>query len=229
MAFALKQPLETRLNLNVQFAVLLRDQFADSDDLLGQIEVRASDVVAYRKGMSGLFWFQSVTPGVQDLSVQSLEQPPYYLPATISLTIPNPPPPAPAARNPWPAYPDISLADLNLPLGDPGQPAAYRKERADVTLSPTVAYPFPEGATLIRGTVTHAGQALAEATVTLAGSVDPAYKTASDGEFVLYWKDAPGVPKEVTLHVTAPNLQAKDQPVTIRRGLTVVSKPIDMN
>ena len=61
MVFAIKQPPEGRLNLNVQFAVLLRDGFADSDDLVGQVEVRASNVVAYRKGTTGLFWFQTTT------------------------------------------------------------------------------------------------------------------------------------------------------------------------
>lgn len=227
MVFAIKQPPESRLNLNLQFAILLRDGYADSDDLLGQVEVRASNVVAYRKGTTGLFWFQSVTAGVQDLLVQSLEDPPYYLPATINLAIPVPPPPAPAARNPWPAYPDVSLADPNLPLGDPGQPAAYKTERANARLSPTIAYPFPDGATLIRGTVTHAGQALAGATVTLTGSQDPSYLSDANGQFVLYWQDAPASPTAVMLNVTAPNLQAQNQNVTVIRGLTV-STAIDM-
>ena len=222
MPFAITQP-EARLNFSVQFAVLLRDGFADSDELLGKVEVQSANVVAYRKGTSGLFWFQNVTPGPnQSLSVNSKELPPYYLPTTIDhLVIPNPPPPAPAPRNPWPVFPDISLADANLPLGDPSQPAQYKQQRVEATLLPTTAYPFPEGTTLIRGTVTHAGQALAGASVALTGSQDPAYVTDADGQFVLYWQDAPGIPKVFQVHVTAPNLQPKDQPVTVIRGLTV--------
>src|SRR5205809_1577898 len=106
MSFTIKQPPEERLNLNVQFAILLRDGFADSDELLGKIEVKAAINSARRKAKTGLFWFHDVTPGNQALAVTSREDPPYYLAKKINVTIPAPAPPAPAARNPWPAFPD---------------------------------------------------------------------------------------------------------------------------
>ena len=204
----------------MQFAVLLRDGFADSDELLGKVEVKAGPLSARRKGSTGLFWFQDVIPGNQALSVSSSEDLPYYLAKKINVTIPAQAPPAPAPRNPWPAFPDIRQANLNLPLGDRGQTALYKQQRTDATLFPTTAYPFPDGATLIRGTVTHAGQPQDGATVKQAGSKDPAYVTGKDGQFVLYWQDAPGIPKVVTLNVTAPSLPPKNQNVTVRRGLT---------
>ncbi len=227
MPFAIKQPPEERLNLNVQFAILLRDGFANSDELLGKVEVNAGTVKARRKGLSGLFWFQDVKPGNQSLSVSSSEEPPYYLATKINVTIPPLPPQAPAPRNPWPVFPDIQLADPDLLLGDPKQNAQYKQQRAAATLLPTVAYPFSEEATLIRGRVDHAGQPQAGATVKQAGSQDPAYVTDKDGQFVLYWQDAPGIPQVVTLNVTAPSLPPKNQNLTVMRGLTV-SITIDM-
>jgi|SRR5262249_31935073 len=227
MPFTLKQPIEEKLNVNVQFAILMRDGFADSDELLGNVEVKLGALKARRKESSGLFWFRNVTAGNQALSVSSIEDPPYYLAKTFNVTIPAPPPPAPAPRNPWPAFPDLQLANPDLRLGDPGQTAQYKQQRATATLFPTTAYPFPDGATLIRGTVTHAGLPLAGASVKQVGSDDPSYITGADGQFVLYWQDAPGIPKAVSLNATAPSLPAKNQNITVMRGLTA-SIVIDM-
>jgi hypothetical protein len=227
MPFAIKQPLEEKQNLNVQFAVLLRDSFADAEELLGELDVKVGTLRARRKESSGLFWFQNVTAGNHVLSVSSTEDPPYYLAKTFNVTIPPPAPSAPSPRNPWPAFPDIQLADPNLLLGDSGQTAAYKQQRTAATLFPTTAYPFPDGATLIRGTVTHAGSPFPGATVKLVGSGDPAYLTGADGQFVLYWQDAPGIPKSVTLNLTALGLPEKNQNVTVMRGLTA-SIAIDM-
>jgi len=127
----------------------------------------------------------------------------------------------------WPGFPDIRLADPKLPLGDAGQTAAYMTQRAKATLSPSIAYPFPEGATLIRGRVTHGGGPLAGASVKQAGSRDPGYVTDAEGQFVLYWSDAPATQKAVTLNVTAAGFPNKNATVTVMRGLTV-STTVDM-
>jgi len=226
MPFAIHEPLEPITNVTLQFALLLRDGFADSDELLGTVVVTGTNATGQQKGSTGAFLFHDLKPGAQQLAVSSDPETPYYLPAKVGIQIPvaDPPPPVPFL---WPAFPDIRLADPALPLGDPGQKAAYKTQRAAATLSPSIAYPFPEDATLIRGRVTHAGGPLAGASVTQAGSTDPSYVTDSDGQFVLYWQDAPATPKAVTLSLTATGLPNKSATVTVLRGLTV-STTVDM-
>jgi hypothetical protein len=220
MPFAIHEPPEAVKNVTLQFALLLRDGFADSDELLGVVAVTGGNISGQRKDSTGMFLFYDLKPGVQQLTVSSDPDTPYYLPAKVGIQIPvpDPPPPVPFL---WPAFPDIRLADPKLPLGDPGQKAAYKTQRAAATLSPSIAYPFPEGATLIRGRVTHGGGPLAGASVQQAGSADPGYVTDSEGQFVLYWQDAPATPKAVTLNLTAAGLPAKSAAVTVMRGLTV--------
>jgi hypothetical protein len=215
-------PPESRVT-NLQFALLLRDGFADSEDLLGEVMVKGATEVGRRKDSSGIFLFFDLAPGPQALTVTSGRGTPYYLPLSVAVTIP--PPPLPAST--WPAFPDIALADPALPLGDPGQPAAYRTQRQAATLWPGAAYPFAENATLIRGRVAHAGQPLAAATVGLVGSADPPFTTGADGQYVLFWRDAPGLPHPVTLHATHVGFPAVDVNVTVLRGLTV-SAAIDL-
>ena len=221
MGFATRPP--ESIVTNLQFALLLRDGFANSDELLGDVVVTGATEAGRRKDTSGIFLFFDLAPGPQALTVASGRGTPYYRPLAVAVTIP--PPPLPAST--WPAFPDIALADPTLPLGDPGQPAAYRTQRLAATLLPDAAYPFPEGTTLVRGRVAHAGQPLAAASVGLVGSSDPPFTTVADGQFVLFWRDAPGLPTPVTLHATHVGFPAADVNVTVLRGLTV-SAPIDL-
>jgi hypothetical protein len=221
MPFAITTP-ELITNFQLQFALMLRDGFADSDDLVGTVTVFGT-VAGRQKDSSGSFLFDGLKDGDQELAVSSANDPPYYVAKKVKVTIPVPAPPPPAPQYPWPVHPDRRLADPNLPLGDPGQPQAYRDERTAATLWPSTAYPFPEGTTLIRGTITHGGPGnpLDQATVQQVGSTDPTYITGKDGQFVLYWKQAPSIPKQVTLRVTAPGgLGPKNQNLTVTRGLT---------
>jgi len=198
----------------LQFALLLRDGFADADELLGAVNVTSGKVVGRRKGSSGTFLFNSLRPGPQSLKVSSDPDTPYYVPATIAVNVPMP---APL----WPAFPDETLADPDLPLGDPGQPAAYKTQRQAATLLPTSSYPFLAGATLVRGTVLHGGVALASATVQQTGGTDPPYTTGADGQFVLFLSNPPGLPTPIKVTATYPGLAIGNANVTVTRGLTV--------
>jgi hypothetical protein len=198
---------------SLQFALLLRDGFADTDQLLGDVTVTSGNVNGRQKGSSGAFLFYSLKPGLQSLKVSSGAYTPYYLPATIAVTVPMPSPL-------WPAFPDVTQADPTLPLGDPGQPAAYRTQRQTATLLPSSSYPFLAGTTLIRGTVLHGGQSLSGATVRLTGGTDPSYTTGADGQFVLFLANAPGLPTTVVVTATCPGLPDGSANVTVVRGLT---------
>jgi len=198
----------------LQFAVQLRDGIADSDQLLGTVTVVSGDIAGQQKGASGTFLFYNLKPGPQTLAAASGEYTPYYLPAKIAVTVPMP---APL----WPAFPDVTQADPNLPLGDPGQTAAFKAQRQAATLLPTTSYPFLAGATLIRGTVLHGNAPLAGATVQQAGGTDPAYTTGADGQFVLYLATPPGVPTQITVNATSAGLPSGSANVTVLRGLTV--------
>jgi hypothetical protein len=127
-----------------------------------------------------------------DLAVRSGVDTPYYLPTDITVTLP---PASPL----WPAFPDISIANSSLPLWDPGQPAPYRTQFLQSCLSPTTAYPFDSAATLVRGTVLHAGAPAPAATVSDVGGLALPYVTAADGQFVLLFQKAPGPPTNVTI------------------------------
>jgi len=118
-------------------------------------------------------------------------------------------------------FPDVALADPTLPLGDPGQTAAYKAQRQAATLLPTNAYPFLAGATLIRGTIMSAGQPLANANVQQVGGIDPAYITGTDGQFVLFLANPPGLPTQVTVNAKHAGLADGNANVTVVRGLTV--------
>ena len=198
----------------LQFALLLRDGFANSDQLVGDVTVVSGTTEGQQKDLSGSFLFYNLKPGLQSFAVSSGLYTPYYLPTQIPVTVP-----LPSAL--WPAFPDITQANPALPLGDPGQTAAYLAQRKLATLLPTNAYPFPAGTTLIRGTVLHAGLPLAAATVQQTGGTDPAYFTAADGQFVLFLLNPPGLPLAVTVTATHASLAAVSTPVTVIRGLTV--------
>jgi hypothetical protein len=121
----------------------------------------------------------------------------------------------------WPAFPDRSLANPNLPLGDPGQTAAYKAQLAAATLLPTTSYPFPPGSTLIRGSILHGGLPLAGATVQQAGGTDPAYVTGADGQFVLFLSNPPGLPETLTINAKHAALADGSAILTVIRGQTV--------
>jgi hypothetical protein len=146
--------------------------------------------------------------------VQPSPETPFYQPVTIAVSLP-------LADPLWQAYPDLSLADRSKPLNDPNQPPAYKAERSLATLRPTPRYPFPPGATLVRGTVLAGGQPLAGATVFRVGDTDGAVSDVN-GEFVLFFTDVDGLGQSATIRATHP-LQAGsvDVPVTLVRGTTV--------
>jgi hypothetical protein len=212
MSFPVQQA--ESIEVTLQFALLLRDGFANSDQLQGNVSVNSGLVEGQQKDSSGTFLFFNLKSGAQTINVSSTVDTPYYLPAQISVTLPMPSPL-------WPAYPDVTQANPSLPLGDPGQTAAYKAQRAAATLLPATGYPFPLGATLIRGTVLHNALPLSAATVQLTGGPDPAYVTGSDGQFVLYVSSPPGLPQAATITATHAGMANGTVNVTMIRGLTV--------
>jgi hypothetical protein len=206
--------VETIPVFTLQFALLLRDGVANSGQLQGEVSVQSGTIVGQQKDSSGVFLFYKLKPGAQTLTVNSDKYTPYYRSTTVAVTIPMP-------SVTWPAFPDVTLADPTLPLSDPGQTAAYKTQRQAATLLPTVYYPFPAGATLIRGRVLHGGLPVLGATVQQAAGTDPAYQTEADGQFVLFLSNPPGLPQQVTVNATAPALPAGSANVTVIRGLTV--------
>jgi hypothetical protein len=206
-------PAESR-ETTLQFALLLRDGVTKSSELQGDVMVTSGTIEGQQKDSSGAFLFYDLKPGAQTLAVTSGPYTPYYLPAKIPVTVPMP-------NVLWPAFPDVTLADPTLPLGDSGQTAAYKAQRQQATLLPTNQYPFLPGMTLIRGTVLHGGVPLAAATVQEGSGTDPAYTTGADGQFVIFLSNPPGIPQQVTLNATAASLPAGSANVTVIRGLTV--------
>ena len=198
----------------LQFALLLRDGVTNSDQLAGDVSVTSGAIEGQQKDASGTFLFNGLKPGAQTFTAASGPYTPYYRPAKLNITIPMP-------NSLWPAFPDVTLATPTLPLGDPGQAAAYKAQRQQVTLLPTNQYPFAPGTTLIRGTVLHNNLPLAGATVQEAAGTDPAYTTGADGQFVIVLSNPSGIPQQVTLNATAAGLPAGSANATVIRGLTV--------
>lgn len=199
----------------LQFALLLRDRLTLADALMGDVSVVASGLSGSRKARSGTFVFSSLPKGAVDLVVSSSPTTPYYLPTDIKVTIP---PASPL----WPAFPDITLADKTLPLWDPGQPQAYRTQFLQACLSPSVAYPFDAGMTMVRGTVLHANVPVSNVTVSDSGSTALVpYVTGADGQFVLLFSNPPALPTAVTIRAQRPGNPDVDTPVTLLRAATV--------
>ncbi len=156
--------------------VSLWDGFTGANTLAGDVTVMIGRTApSFQKESQATFVFASLANGNYTVNVRSALDEPYYLPVDIPLTLPfeRPPitlwPQAPV----WPGYPDIALADPSKLLDDPDQTAAYLAQRTLTTLLPTTAYPFPAGATLVRGVVTGAGAALSGALVTTALLAQP--------------------------------------------------------
>jgi hypothetical protein len=199
---------------------LLRDGCSGSDQLLGDLTASCGPIAGRRKDSSGVFLFTGLKPGALVFAVSSAAATPYYLPTRIQINVPMP-------QALWPAFPDQTLADPNLPLGDSGQTAAYKAQRQQATLLPSAQYPFPAGATLIRGSVTQGAQPLAATTMQQGGGVDTAYVTGADGQFVLFVTEPPALPQQITVTASHAGLASQNINVTVLRGLTV-STPIAM-
>jgi hypothetical protein len=200
------------------FALQLYDGFTGQPQLEGEMSVTiAGKRPPLEKTDSSTFVFIDIAPGDYSISVRSLDRTPYYLPVVVPVTLPMPDPL-------WQAYPDLSVADRSKPLDDPTQPQAYRDQRALALLAPTPHYPFPEGATLLRGAVLAGATPLAGATVIRVG--DPV-GTASDatGEFVLFFHDVGARGQAATIRAAHPLLaEHLDVQVTLQRGVTVSTR-----
>lgn len=212
-----------RRELRLGFALMLFDRFSQANRLVGNTTVRFATkpsvrpFVPLQKVPEGMFlFFEPLPPGAYTIEVRSeIDNTPYYLPADIPIGLPMP-------NALWPVFPDLSLADLSKPLDDPAQPAAYRAQRSAVTLQPSTAYPFPAGATLVRGTVFADTVPLAAAVVRRVGD-DMAYTTGADGEFVLFFPRINGMAETITLRASHPLHVDVDHAVQVRRGLTVAT------
>jgi hypothetical protein len=188
------------------------DRTGDATVLRDHTTVRLTgySLVPHNKDASAFVFFVDLTPGPYVLQARS----PYYQDQDISITLPLP-------DTGWPAFPDIALANEDLPLGSATQPAAYRAQRTAATLVPSVKYPFPSDATLVRGTVRAGNAALAGATVRRMG--DPlAYSTDTAGDYVLFFNDVPGVGAALNIQATHPLHAPVNTVVQARRGTTVV-------
>jgi hypothetical protein len=202
------------------FALQLFDGFTGESQLEGPVTVTiAGRKPPVAKRDSATFVFLGIGAGAYSIAVRAGDVAPYYLPAVVPVTLPMPDPL-------WQAYPDLSLADPTRPLDDPGQPAAYRAQRALATLRPTPHYPFPAEATLVRGTVLAAGAPLSGATVLRAGDPVGALSDAN-GEFVLFFDDVGGMGQAATIRATHPLIAGPvDVSVTLQRGTSVSTRII---
>jgi hypothetical protein len=247
MPLTVREPDIAELQLSV--ALLLYDGFTGSSQLVGDVSVSiAPDTLAsppqqffdsppapgsstrqwiLRKPPEAIFLFFGLLPGMYAIEVQSNDgrpdqTPPYYLPATISVEVSELPEIIALGKPLWPAFPDITLADSSKPLDDPTQTEAYRAQRQAATLRPTTAYPFPAGATLVRGTVFVNGVPLSGANVQRVGDTQ-VYPTAADGGFVLFLTQISGIGETITLqatHALHPTVQIKTD---VHRGMTVAT------
>jgi hypothetical protein len=206
--------------LQLSLGLSLVDGVTRTMQLLGKVLVRLSErpkVKPLYKSSEATYLFFDLPPGNYIVEVRSDDDTPYYQPVDIPIAIPR-------ADLLWPAFPDKDLADQNKPLDDPEQPLAYRQQRATLTLQPTTAYPFSQGATLVRGTVQFNGKPLAAATVQRVEH-DQTYRTEENGEFVLFFPKITVAEeqKPITLRATHALHLDIDQDVQLRRGMTVVS------
>lgn len=230
-----------RRTLKLAFALLLRDRFTGAPSLLGSVIVRcvgqpeAAPFIAFQKPAEALFMFFDLPAGNYTFQARSAELTPYYVDAeipndgtVITVPVPGVAPPDPV----WPAFPDLLLANRSLQLDDPAQPTAYRTQYLAASLQPSTAYPFPDGATLVRGRVLAGTMPLSGATVRLVNvsdlpgprvrrEKDQQYRTGEDGEFVLFFPDVIGASEIFTLRASHATRFDIDQNVQVRRGMTV--------
>jgi len=155
--------------------LLLWDGFTGSNVMAGDLIVQIGATKPRFQAGPAQFVFGALANGSYTVSVKSAPDEPYYVPADIPVTLPFPRPANTLWDQPpvWMGYPDIVLADPDKTLDDPGQTAAYLGQRALATLSPTSAYPFPAGTTLLRGVVAASGAPLSGALVTTSPLAQP--------------------------------------------------------
>lgn len=196
----------------LSFAITFYDRFTQ-DSLLADettVELVGLPVTPVQKWLEATYLFFGLKPGPYSVRARNGA---YLQPADIAVTLPMP--------NPrWPAYPDATLADPNKPLDDPGQTPAYLAQRNNVTLVPGTGYPFPAGATLVRGTVRFAGNPLAGAQVGPA-SGGATFPTGADGQYVLPFPNVSGSSSAISLRASHPMHVDVVQSVTVQRGMTV--------
>jgi hypothetical protein len=215
--------------LRLALGILLFDDFTGAQQLAGAIVVRMAARPAIKpfrpfEKESGIYLFFDLPAGVYTIEVRSNrdgqlnELPPFYFPADLNITLPMP-------HSLWPAFPDLALADDTKPLDDPAQPAAYRTQRQTATLRPTAAYPFPAGATLVRGTVFAGAIPLSGATVRRTGSAT-GYTTAENGEFVLSFPNINGSSQTISLLATHPLHPDVNENVAVQRGMSTATNLI---
>jgi hypothetical protein len=205
--------LETR-KIQVAFVLELYDGVTGQAELAAPVTSQvAGQETGWPKPGIAQFVFLKLAPGnyVVNVSVDPLS--PYYFAAAIPIAVP-----APGAL--WPAFPDRTLANLAIPLDDPGQTAAYLAQRAQATLMPTAQYPFAAGANLARGTVTAAGAPLAGAQVSPLGGAQE-YVTGIDGQYVLFFDSVDGMGQAATLQAVRAPYITQTAAVTLVRGQTV--------
>lgn len=161
--------------LSPPLVLLLWDGFTGTNVMAGDLIVQIGATKPRFQAGPAQFVFGALANGSYTVSVKSAPDKPYYVPANIPVTLPFPRPADTLWDQPpvWMGYPDIVLADPDKTLDDPGQTAAYLGQRALATLSPTTAYPFPAGATLMRGVVAASGVPLSGALVTTAPLAQP--------------------------------------------------------
>src|SRR4051812_36761657 len=172
------------------------DRTGDGSHLARYTTVRLAGrslVPVFKRTAGTYLLFVDLPAGAHTIEVRS----PYYQPLDIVVTLPM-------ANLTWPAFPDVTLANEDVPLDSVTQPIAYRTQRTAATLLPSTRYPFPQDATLVRGTIRSGGAALAGATVTRLGDART-YVTDGAGDYVLFLTDIPGVGGSVTIQATHPS------------------------
>jgi len=188
--------------------LLLTDGFTGANTLAGDVTATIAQTdPPLEKDSEATFVFVKLANGSYVVNVRSVPDEPFYSPVDIPITLPfqHPTrslwPKAPI----WPAYPDIVLADPTKLLDDPEQPPAYLAQRALAALQPTTSYPFPAGATLVRGTVYDGKTPLSGALVTTA-------IIATAGQFPIVVKNTTGAASNARnlAVVSAPVLTALD-------------------
>lgn len=199
-----------------RLALLLEDAFRREPRLVGPVAVQVDgQPLPWLKTPDATFIFFELPDGAYTVHVASDPLYPYYRAVDIPVTLP-------VADPRWPAFPDRSIADDTLRLDDPTQPAAYRAQRDRAALRPTTRYPFPVGATLVRGAITAGGAPLAGATVSVDGGPELPYGTDADGTFVIFFEPPGAVEAPATLraqHAAKPDVTV---PAVVRRGVTTV-------
>jgi len=205
---------EPGVELKPALVLLLWDGFTGSNALAGDVVVRIGQTNPKFQTSPAGFVFCNLANGSYIVNVKSTADEPYYLPADIPVTLPFPRPEDTLWDKPpvWMGFPDIVLADPNKMLDDPGQTPAYLGQRALATLSPTVAYPFPADATLVRGLVTANG-------IPLSGALVTAAMVAQPGQFPVVVVNPAGATSgaQTLAVVNAPVIDSID-PATVTTG-----------